>query len=590
MRLPSLVRFSLNRLKANPHSNIPDVNNPLFLLRAARSFAGGVSSLALLALAVVAAPAPTSESTYDIVVYGGTSGGVAAAIQGARMGKTVVLIEPGSRLGGLTSGGLGQTDIGNKQAIGGISREFYTRIAQHYSQPGAWKWQTREEYRDGGQTRTAAGESTMWTFEPSVALKIFETMIADAKVPVVYRERLDLNRGVEKQGARIVAIRMESGRRFEGRAFIDATYEGDLMAKAGVSYRVGREANRQYGETLNGVQTLNAKNHNLELGIDPYRRKGDPRSGLLPGIDPSGPGVEGEGDARVQAYCYRMCLTDHPENRISFEKPADYDEMNYELLLRNFEAGSNRVPWINSAMPNRKTDTNNRLGFSTDFIGQNYAYPDGDYATRAAIALRHRRYQQGLMWTLANHSRVPEAIRLEVARWGMSKDEFVEGGGWQEQLYVREARRMVGAYVMTQHNCQGRERVEDAIGLAAYTMDSHNTQRYVNADGFVRNEGNVEVGGFPPYPISYRSITPKRGECENLLVPVCLSASHIAYGSIRMEPVFMVLGQSAATAAAQAIDARVPVQEVNYPKLQARLQADQQVLAHVAAPAAKKKK
>lgn len=568
------------------------MKNSTLSLRVVRALVGGASLLTLLSLAVVGAPAagPARESTYDIVVYGGTSGGVAAAIQGARMGKTVVLIEPGSRLGGLTSGGLGQTDIGNKQAIGGISREFYARIAKHYAEPGAWNWQKRDEYRDSGQTRTAAGEATMWTFEPGVARMVFEAMIADAKVPVVYRERLDLSRGVEKQGARIVAIRMESGRQFRGRVFIDATYEGDLMAKAGVTYIVGREANRVFGETLNGVQTLNAKNHNLELGIDPYRRKGDPSSGLLPGIDPAGPGVEGEGDKRVQAYCYRMCLSDHPENRIPFHQPEDFDELNYELLLRNFEAGSNRVPWINSDMPNRKTDTNNRLGFSTDFIGQNYAYPDGDYATRAAIAARHLRYQQGLMWTLANHPRVPEAIRLEVARWGMSKDEFVEGGGWQDQLYVREARRMVGAYVMTQHNCQGRERVEDAVGLAAYTMDSHNTQRYVNADGFVRNEGNVEVGGFPPYPISYRALTPKRGECENLLVPVCLSASHIAYGSIRMEPVFMVLGQSAATAAAQAIDAREAVQDINYPKLQARLQADQQVLAHVAAPASKKTK
>ena len=541
-------------------------------------------------LAAFLSAAHAQDTTYDLVIYGGTSGGVAAAIQASRMGKSVVLIEPTSRLGGLTSGGLGQTDIGNKQAIGGLSREFYVRIAKHYSDPSAWKWQKREEYRDSGQTRTDAGEATMWTFEPSAALKVFQAMIAEAKIPVVYRERLDLRRGVEKEGARITAIRMESGRRYQGRMFIDATYEGDVMAKAGVTYTVGREANKTYAETLNGVQTLNARNHNLVTGIDPYRRKGDRTSGLLPGIDPNGPGVEGDGDRRVQAYCYRMCLTDHPENRIPFHKPEDYDEIEYELLLRNFEAGHTGMPWINSSMPNRKTDTNNRTGFSTDFIGQNYAYPDADYATRAAIAARHRRYQQGLMWTLANHPRVPDTIRNEFARWGMTKDEFTEGRGWQEQLYVREARRMTGELVMTQHHCQGRERVTDAVGMAAYTMDSHNTQRYVNAEGFVRNEGNVEVGGFPPYPISYRSIIPKRAECENLLVPVCLSASHIAYGSIRMEPVFMVLGQSAATAAAQAIDDRVAVQNVNYDKLRARLVADQQVLAHSgpATPKAKK--
>ena len=264
------------------------------------------ATLAALLLWALVPASLAQDTTYDLVIYGGTSGGVAAAIQGARMGKSVVLIEPTSRLGGLTSGGLGQTDIGNKQAIGGISREFYVRIAKHYSDPAAWKWQKREEYRDSGQTRTEASEATMWTFEPSVALKVFQAMIAEAKVPVVHRERLDLKRGVEKQGARITAIRMESGRRFQGRVFIDATYEGDLMAKAGVSYTVGREANQTYAETLNGVQTLNSRNHNLSPGIDPYRRKGDKSSGLLPGIDPNGPGTEGDGDRRVQAYCYRM--------------------------------------------------------------------------------------------------------------------------------------------------------------------------------------------------------------------------------------------------------------------------------------------
>jgi hypothetical protein len=427
----------------------------------------------------------------------------------------------------------------------------------------------------------------MWTFEPGVALKIFNVMIAEAKVPVVYRERLDLKRGVEKQGARITAIRMESGRSFRGRMFIDATYEGDLMAGAGVSYIVGREANRVYDETLNGVQTRNARQHNLVAGVDPYIRKGDPTSGLLPGIDPAGPGIEGEGDRRVQAYCFRMFLTDHPENRIAFHRPVGYREIDFELMLRNFVAGEQRTPWINSAMPNRKTDTHNRQGFSTDFIGRNYDYPEADYATRSQIAARHRAYQQGLMWTLANHPRVPDAIRHEVGRWGMTRDEFGEGRGWQEQLYIREARRMSGAYVMTQHNCQGRERVEDAIGLAAYTMDSHNVQRYVTEDGFARNEGDVQVGGFPPDPISYRAITPRPEECENLLVPICLSASHIAYGSIRMEPVFMVLAQSAATAAALAIDDNAPVQGVNYPKLRARLLADRQVLVHATTPASK---
>jgi hypothetical protein len=534
---------------------------------------------------LMACSVPAAEEIHDLVVYGGTSGGVAAAVQAKRMGKSVVLIEPSNRLGGLSSGGLGQTDIGNKQAIGGIAREFYERIARHYDDPSAWKWQARQEYRDGGQTRTQAGESTMWTFEPSAALKVFNDLVGEHNIPVIYTQRLDLEQGVRKEASRIVSIRMESGRTFRGRMFIDATYEGDLMAGAGVSYTVGREANRVYNETLNGVQTNNARFHQLLPGIDPHVVKGDPASGLLPGIDADGPGEEGTGDHRVQAYCFRMCLTDHPENRIPFHKPADYRELDYELLFGNFEAGERGMPWINSSMPNRKTDINNRTGFSTDFIGQNYAYPEGDYAAREQIVRRHREYQQGLMWTLANHPRVPENIRKEVSRWGLSRDEFIEGNGWQEQLYIREARRMIGASVMTQHHCQGREVAEDSAGLAAYTMDSHNVQRHLDASGHVRNEGDVQVGGFPPYPIAYRALTPKEAECANLLVPVCLSASHIAFGSIRMEPVFMVLGQSAATAAAHAIDEDVSVQQINYPKLRERLIADKQVLQHTGAPA-----
>jgi hypothetical protein len=522
-----------------------------------------------------------AEDAYDIVVYGGTSSGVAAAVQARQMGKSVVLIEPSHRLGGLSSGGLGQTDIGNKAAIGGLARRFYQAIHEHYSGPAAWKWQRREQYMDSGQTRTAVGEDAMWTFEPSVALKIFETWVTEQGIEVVYGERLDRRSGVALTRAipwRILSIRMESGRTFGGRMFIDATYEGDLMAAAHVSYTIGREANSLYGETLNGVETRHAKYHQFVPGVDPHVEKGNPASGLLPFLNPNGPGPEGAGDRCVQAYCFRMCLTDHPDNRIPFRKPDGYDPLWYELLLRNFEAGESGMPWINSAMPNRKTDTNNRTGFSTDFIGQNYEYPEANYAERERIVARHRLYQQGLMWTLANHPRVPEHIRREVARWGMCKDEFTEGDGWQDQLYVREARRMVSDYVMTQHDCEGRRKADDPVGLAAYGMDSHHVQRYVDAQGQARNEGDVEVGGFSPYPISYRSIIPRANECANLLVPVCLSASHIAYGSIRMEPVFMVLGQSAATAAAQALDEGAPVQQVDGDKLRRRLLSDGQIL------------
>ncbi len=515
--------------------------------------------------------------SYDIVIYGGTSAGVAAALQAARMNQTVVLIESGTHLGGLTSGGLGQTDIGNKRAIGGISREFYQRVYQHYLGKDAWIYQKREEFRFGSKDWDE--EKAWWQFEPHVAESIFLEMISNTKVPVFYNERLDLVNGVEKHDDKISSIRMESGKIFSGKIYIDASYEGDLMALAGVSYSVGRESNKTYGETLNGVQTKNAIYHQLRDSVDPYIKPGHPQSGLLPGIDPLGPGEEGSGDQRLQAYCFRMCLTDAPDNRIPFEKPAGYDPLQYELLLRNFEAGADIVPWNAKDMPNRKTDTNNNRGVSTDYIGQNYQWPEGDYAIREKIFQSHLLYQKGLMWTLANHPRVPPGIRNEVSRWGLSKDEFVNSDHWPHQLYIREARRMIGDYVMTEHNCRGEHIAPQSIGLAAYTMDSHNVQRYVDKNGQAKNEGDVEVGGFLPYPISYRSIIPKAEECTNLLVPVCLSASHIAFGSIRMEPVFMVLGQSAAIAASIAIKTNQPLQNIDYEKLREQLKSANQVLS-----------
>ncbi len=527
---------------------------------------------------------------YDIVVYGGTSAGIAAAIQASRMDRSVVLIEPTNRLGGLTTGGLGQTDIGNKQVIGGISREFYQGIRNYYDNPANWRWQKREEYRDGGQTRTDAHEDAMWTFEPSAAMVVYANMMAEEEIVVEYAQRLNREGGVKMKNGRIVSIEMESGEVYTGEVFIDATYEGDLLAAADVSYTVGREANSQYGENLNGVQdnvtaesligtvSRNGRNHNFVDGVDPYVVPGDPSSGVLPFIDVDGPGESGSGDKRVQAYCFRMTLTDHPENRIPFRKPEGYNELEYELLFRNYEAGFDGFPWIHSKMPNRKTDTNNRTGFSTDFIGGNYDYPEASYEEREKIVQRHREYQQGLMWSLAYHPRVPEKIRNEVSRWGTCKDEYDTEDGWQNQLYIREARRMVSDFVMTQHHCEHLETVEDSVGMAAYGMDSHNTQRYITPEGWVKNEGNVECKVAGPYPISYKSIRPKAEECTNLLVPVCVSATHIAFGSIRMEPVFMVLGQSAATAASLAIEHSKTVQEVDYSELREILLADKQIL------------
>ncbi|MDX2110697.1 MAG: FAD-dependent oxidoreductase [Verrucomicrobiota bacterium] len=521
--------------------------------------------------------AEPASAEADIVIYGGTSGGVIAAIQASQMGRSVILIEPGMHLGGLSSGGLGATDIGNKAAIGGLSREFYHRVKLHYNKPESWKWQKPDEYQNNHFGDSGKDADTQWTFEPHVAEAIFDQWVREAHVPVVFGERLDLKNGIIKEGRKITSIRMESGREFKGRVFIDASYEGDLLAKAGVSYHVGREDNKVYGETLNGVQVAQAKSHNFKAPVDPYRVPGNPASGLLPGVVESEEVPDGTGDNRVQAYNFRVCMTDHPGNQVPVPQPEGYDPMRYELFLRYLQTGYFDALNLNTPMPNRKTDINNHGGFSSDNIGRNYDYPDGDYATREQILKDHIAYNLGMWWFLQNDPRVPGNVREKTRRWALCKDEFPATGGWPHQLYVREARRMIGAYVMTEHNCTGKAIAPNSVGLAAYTMDSHHVRRYVR-NGAAFNEGDVQVHGFPPYAIGYGSITPKAEACENLLVPVCLSASHIAFGSIRMEPVFMVLGQSAAVAAVHAIEEGKSVQTIDQSRLHNRLKADGQVL------------
>ena len=532
----------------------------------------------------------------DICIYGGTVAGVAAAVQASRMGKTAVIAEPGDHLGGMSSGGLGATDIGNKAAIGGIAREFYHKVAQHYATDAAWRFESREDYFKHRASRSSLAElslpdATMWTFEPHVAEDIFFQMVNEARTPVYFQQRLS---GVKKDGNRITEITIENGKVFRATMFIDATYEGDLMAKAGVRYTVGREANSEYNETLNGIRGKTPK-HQFGIPVDPYVKAGDASSGLLSFIQNLEPGKPDEGDHSVQAYNFRLCYTQNPANRLPHIKPSNYDPAKYELLARYLEAlvAAGRKPildefWNPLWMPNGKTDINNNGGFSTDFIGANYAYPDANYRQRAEIWKSHQDYIRGFVYFLATSPRVPENMRKEMQNWGPAADEFFDTDGWPYQLYVREARRMIGSYVMTEHNCRGQVKAEDPIGLAAYTMDSHNCRRIVNG-GHAENEGDVQVGGFPPYPISYGAILPKVDQCENLAVPVCLSATHISYGSIRMEPVFMILGQSAATAAALALSSNCSLQKVDYPTLHTRLLADKQVLAWTAPPKTSKR-
>lgn len=545
---------------------------------------------AMLVALLVASPASTiaaEPASYDVVVYGGTSAGVIAAAQTKRMGKSAVVVSPDEHLGGLSSSGLGLTDSGRQNAIGGLSLEFYHRVYQHYAQPDAWKFQTPEAYLAQAEARRASNTTneTWWIFEPHVAEDVFESFVDEFDIPILRGEYLDREKGVAMEGQRIVSITTLSGKKLIGKMFVDATYEGDLMAAAGVSFTVGRESNDKYGEVGNGVEVaMNNKNHRFKVAVDPYVRPGDKSSGLVWGMHDGGPGKEGSGDHRVQAYCYRMCMSRVPENSVPFPKPEGYDESMFELLFRNFEAGDLRVPLHPGPAPNGKTDTNNNGAFSTDNIGMNYDYPEASYEERDAILKQHTLYQQGLMWTLANHPRVPQSVRDAMAKWGLAKDEFVENGNWPYQIYVRESRRMVSDYVQTEHDCRRLRICEDSVGLGSYNMDSHNTQRFVTAKGTVQNEGDVQVATGGSYAISYRSIIPKHGEATNLLVPCCLSSSHIAYGSIRMEPVFMILGQSAATAAALAIDQQVPLQELAYADLKAKLVADGQQLVPAGKP------
>jgi len=489
----------------------------------------------------------------DVCIYGGTSAGVAAAVQVSRMGLKPVIVEFGSHLGGLTSGGLSATDIGNKMVIGGISREFYREFGRLY-----------------GSTEP---DNSAWKLVPSVAEQIYEDWLQEAKVEVYRNQHLS---EVEKQNGKITSIKTDNGSVFEAGMFIDATYEGDLMARAGVSYHVGREANSVYGETLNGIQ-FGSPTHRFNAWVDPYVIPGKPDSGLIAGVQDVEPGVQGQGDSCVQAYNFRICLTNSPRNRIPFPEPPNYDPNRFEILLRYIQAGVWDALTLNKMMPDGKTDLNNFGAVSTDHIGANYEWPDGDYATRERIFQDHVNYNMGMLYFLANDERLPAHVRGETKQWGLAADEFISTGHWPHQLYVREARRMISDVVMTEHHCRHYVTVEDPVGYAAYNMDSHNARRLV-LNGQCVNEGNVEVSPTGPYKISYRSIIPKGEECQNLLVPVCLSSSHIAFGSIRMEPVFMILGQSAATAAVLALERQTAVQDLDYSVLRDRLLADGQIL------------
>ncbi|MEJ5960809.1 FAD-dependent oxidoreductase [Pedobacter immunditicola] len=517
----------------------------------------------------------------DVIIYGGTSAAITAAVQSSRLGKSVIVVSPDTHLGGLSSSGLGFTDTGNKEVIGGLAREFYHRVYLNYQDSQSWKWQKKEAYGNQGQGTPAidGADRTMWIFEPHVAEKIMEEFVKEHHIKVFRNEWLDREKGVVMKDGKIISITTLNGKKFSGKMFIDATYEGDLMAASKVSYHVGREANRTYAEEWNGVQALVFQHgHHFKKPVDPYKIPGDKNSGLLAGISAEPIAKNGEGDHKLQAYCYRMCLTNVEANRIAFPKPERYNPMDYELLVRVFDSGWNELFDKYDPLPNGKTDTNNHGPFSTDYIGMNYKYPEASYEERRVIVKNHENYQKGLMYFMSTDPRIPKQFQEQLNTWGLAKDEFKDNGNWPYQIYVREARRMVSNYVMTEHEVLGKREVPKSVGMGSYALDSHNTQRYVTPEGFVQNEGDIGVKAPTPYAISYDAIVPKEAECKNLLVPICLSSSHIAYGSVRMEPVFMILGESAATAAALAIDGNVSVQQVDYDQLKQLLLKQKQRL------------
>jgi hypothetical protein len=505
------------------------------------------------------AAGPGQALRFDICVYGGTSAGVMAAVAASRAGRSVVIVEPTRHLGGMTANGLGMTDFGDKATIGGLAREFYRRVGAKY------------------------GRTESWTFEPSVAESVFNEMVQESKVTVLYETRI---RSTLKSGARIESVSLENpvgqpSGSIAARVYIDCSYEGDLMARSGVTYTVGREAVSAYGETLAGVRPYSPK-HQFQAKVDPYLVPGVRTSGVIPLLQDAGPEEVGSADKRLPAYNFRLCLTTNLSNRLALEPPVGYDPGTYELLLRHIEALGERASLSDvlqiDVMPNGKTDVNNKGPISTDYIGESWQYPEASYDRRRVIIEEHKRYTQGLLYFLSIDPRLPAGIRAEMRKYGLCKDEFTDNANWPSQLYIREARRMIGAYVMTQKDCDHVHTAPDSIGMGSYSIDSHHVRRYVN-NGSVLNEGDLQVKRKNAYPIPYSVVTPKVSECDNLLVPVCLSATHVAFSSVRMEPVFMLLGHAAGLASGLAADSDIRVQNVSIGALQLKLKEQGQVIS-----------
>jgi hypothetical protein len=534
----------------------------------------------LLGSALVLAFACTASAAKhdtDVCIYGGTSAGVAGAIQVAHMGKRVLLVEAGQHVGGMAVEGLGGSDIDNQKefqnspAVGGLALEFYRRVSTRYGRQAAF-----EE-----MLRTHAKQPALWRFESHVAEEIFDAWLKEAKVTVLRGHRLAETSGVRKSGPQITALRCENGAEISAKVFLDATYEGDLLAAAGVTTVVGREGNAKYGETKNGIRT-DTRHGQLDRRVDPYLTPGDPQSGLIFGVQSSPLGLHGDADESIQGYCFRLCLTRDPANRQPIPKPGGYDPAHYELQRRYLAAGG-VISAPHSALPNGKSDPGSWHSLAGNFTGWNHHYPTASYAERERLLRASRDYIQGLYWFMANDPAVPENVRAQWAEWGLTKDEFTDNGGWPRAFYVRNGRRMVSDFVLTEAHVRkaNPDPINDSVGLIWWPPDLHHARRIVK-DGAVWNEGAVfneakEVDWIP-CGVPYRALVPRASECTNLLTPTCPSSSYVAYGAYRIEFTFMTAAQSAATAAVLAIEENAPVQKVDYSRLRTQLLQDGQIL------------
>ncbi|MEN6605244.1 MAG: FAD-dependent oxidoreductase [Bryobacteraceae bacterium] len=508
-----------------------------------------------------------AQQSFDLVVYGGTAGGVMTAVAGARPGLKTALLEPRSHVGGMATGGLSRTDTGVREVVGGLALEFYYRTGERYEM---------KRYKN----------PVAWFYEPKVGESVMLDMLKEAGVTVLFDHRLREKNGVTMQDNQVIEIAMENGQRFRAKVFADCSYEGDLMAQSKVSYAFGREGSAQYGESLAGVRDRTPF-HQFLFDVPALDASGKP----LPAVAAEKPAAPGTADKKIQSYNFRIIATNVPANRVPWPKPKTYDAGNYELLARYLDAFvkvKGRSPVFHeltliAPIPNGKADFNNNGPFSTDFIGRNYGYPDGDYATRVRIWQEHVDYVQGFYYFLAHDPRVPKDLQKEVNEWGLPRDEYVDSDHWPHQLYVREARRMVGVYVATQKDLQTDLRKPDVIGMGSYNSDSHNIQRFANARGMAENEGDMQVS-VKPYQIPFRIILPKKDQAHNLLVPVCFSASHVAYSSLRMEPQYMILGHAAGVAAAMAVKNASAVQDTDVAELQKILKSEGAVFDYVRTP------